>query len=79
MKKKRMTKDEIKKRIHQYEWEHNGKYLGRINGGDIKVGKVDIDKEQGVVWATITMYADGEKTVYDECQYPFKIFGMEVK
>ena len=70
----RLSKKKIKERIYAYEWKVNGRYLSKMNGGDVKVGQVTIDNEERVVRADIMLYNDGESTTYHGVTYPFEIF-----
>jgi len=73
-----MEKDKIKEKIYWLELNRNG--LQRLNGGDVKVRNIRINKTKNMVIANITLvkenWGDGDyyiKERFKDCEYPLQM------
>ena len=72
-----MNKKQIKEKIEDFEYHNSG--LKYINGAYVDVINIKINKKDKVVTADVKLVKqmDGVTERYNDCEYPFKILGLE--
>lgn len=65
-----LTKEQIKEKIREYEYAHNG--FSRLNSRDVNIANVKINRKKDQVICDVTL-------INDEDQIEEKFKGMEYK
>ena len=68
-----LTEEEIKNKIINFEYNDNAM---KYNSGNVIVNSIEIDEEEEVVRASISLIYDMENRslIYDDCEYTFEIY-----
>ena len=72
-----IDRKKIKDKIENYEFNNNG--VNHINGAYVDVRNVRIHKKEKLVTADIIIVRqmDGTSQRFNNCEYPFKLLGVE--
>lgn len=73
-----IDKKEIKEKIENYEYNHSG--IRHINGAYAQAVNIKINKQDKKVTADVKLVKqmDGVTERYNDCEYSFKILGVDV-